>query len=746
MKLLFILLLISTGTFNYCFGQFNFNYSDSIIVKEGTTPLVMPWAGGLNYSQFSDFDYDFDGDLDLFVFDRSQNNIRVFTQEDEGNGPYYKLAYNSKSKFPTDVLYRATLVDYDADGRKDLFTFGVGGIKVYRNIGDAVNGLQWELYQNLVYSEYPGGNFNLFVSGSDIPAIVDVDDDGDIDILTFHQGGYHVEYHQNQSMELYGIPDSLVYIQMNQCWGKFVEDPLGNNIFLDDQNYPCLGGDIPNPESDTLNSPYLKMHSGSSLLALDYNNSGVMDLIIGDASYPNLSLLINGGVTVNSDSPMISVDYLFPSNSTPVNLNEFPAGFYVDVDFDGIKDLIVCPNAVLVSVNQNSIHFYKNTGTNTNPNFVFSTNSFLQNEMIEYGTGSIPTLVDYDEDGLEDLMVGNYFHYVSPSIKKSAIAYYKNTGTLASPEFTFISDDIFDLEFESYGLRTVPTFGDIDDDGDQDMFIGLEDGTIVYYENESVGSGAVFGGIVQLNYADNSGNPMISSGFAYPQLFDLNDDGLLDLIIGTKTGEIMYYQNDGTINTPLFELYNPTLGGVDIPSNGPDGYAAPHFFRENGETHLFLGSVLGKLIYYEGIDNNISAGQLFALNSSSYLNIDVEAHSSFCVNNIDNDGDLNMFVGQDLGGLFHFETDTTNSNALTDLVMDPIVSIYPNPTKNSITISSEQKMDRYTIINIHGEVLFINEINSDEFNIDLSSIPNGLYFLQVDFKNGKLVTKKLIKQ
>ena len=38
----------------------------------------MPWAGGLNYPQFSSIDYDFDGDLDLLVFDRSSNQLKVF--------------------------------------------------------------------------------------------------------------------------------------------------------------------------------------------------------------------------------------------------------------------------------------------------------------------------------------------------------------------------------------------------------------------------------------------------------------------------------------------------------------------------------------------------------------------------------------------------------------------------------------------------------------------------------------------
>ena len=56
-------------------------------------------------------------------------------------------------------------------------------------MGDASNGMSWELAKELVYSDYWGVELNLYVSSTDIPAIVDVDNDGDIDVLTFHIGG-----------------------------------------------------------------------------------------------------------------------------------------------------------------------------------------------------------------------------------------------------------------------------------------------------------------------------------------------------------------------------------------------------------------------------------------------------------------------------------------------------------------------------------------------------------------------------
>ena len=267
--------------FNNLNAQFNFEYSNEISIKIGTDTLKLPWAGGLNYVQISDFDFDFDGDLDLFVFDRSSDNIRVFTKEFINSENRYVLKHNTDDLFPSDIRYRASMVDYNNDGKKDLFCYGVGGIKVYKNTGSAGTGLQWTVAKDLLYSDNWGMNLNLYVSSADIPAIVDVDFDGDIDVLTYHIGGEHMQYHQNQSMELYGVPDSLEFKLMNECWGGFREDLNTSSLYLNDQNSPCITGNIPGaelPESpnNVEKKPFTaeSKHSGSTVLALDYDNSG----------------------------------------------------------------------------------------------------------------------------------------------------------------------------------------------------------------------------------------------------------------------------------------------------------------------------------------------------------------------------------------------------------------------------------------------------------------------------------------
>lgn len=737
--LIFLFILLSAGIF----AQYSFEYNPAVPVTVNSKQIINPWAGGINYGQFSDFDFDFDGDLDLFIFDRSSNNIRVFLQEGTGINRHYEFLYNAEQYFPSDIRYRSTLVDFDNDGRKDLFIYGIGGLAVYRNVGNAIDGLQWELFNDLLYSQYPNGNSNLYVSSSDIPAITDVDLDGDIDILTFHIGGQHVEYHQNQSMELYGIPDSLKFVLKNECWGKFSEDLSNSSVLLNDPNSPCVGGNIANPQRPIIE--VAAKHAGSTILAFDYNNSGVLDLVLGDVSNPNLSLLINGGTTVNSDSPMISQDNNFPSNTTPASMQLFPASFYLDVDFDGVKDLIVCPNAKNVSENKKSVLFYKNLGSNNNPTFSFVERNFLQKEMIDHGTGSAPVFIDINEDGLEDMIIANFYVYKDLLDKESTLAYYQNTGTANSPSFTLIDANYLDLNLQSYGLRIIPTFGDIDGDGDKDMLLGREDGTLVYYENLSTGSGAVFtSGTV--NYKDNSNQTITTTSYCFPQLFDLDNDGKLDLILGKKTGELIYYKNIGTASSPSFQLYNSKLGNIDVSTLNPDGYPAPHFFRHNGETRLFLGDLEGRCNFYMDIDGNIDPTESFTLISDNYANIKTQAYSSFWINDLNNDGNLELYVGQDLGGVYRFEHDPNSTVSLDESNHETNVILYPNPTSNSFTIStSVERIEFIQITNIEGKIIYSETIEADKIVVDASAYPSGIYFVKVQLENGNSTVKKMVK-
>ena len=721
-------------SFKISFGQFSFNFSDSIEVTKNGVPLSLAWSGGLNYAQFSEIDYDYDGYMDLLVFDRSNDQIRLFENRLVNGNRMYVFNPNGHTLFPTDLRYRLAAIDYNQDGKNDLFAYGIGGVKVYKNTGNSTTGLQWTVSKNLLYSDNWGTMLNLYVSSADIPAIVDVDHDGDIDILTYHISGEYLQYHKNLSQETYGHSDSLMFELKNECWGRFREDVNSNSVFLNDQTAPCQGGNVPNPQLKPNETE--KAHAGSTVLALDMDGNGVKDLLLGDVAYPSINFLTNGGTTVNSNSLMISANPNFPANSTPVSMQLFPAAFWVDVDFDSKKDLLVAPNAKNVSENETSVLKYKNTLSNTNPNFVFETKAFLQEDMIEHGTGSIPVLTDLDNDGLVDLFVANYFSYKPTLTKESRIAYYKNTGTTNNPVFTFIDNDFLNLSQSGLGLRMVPSFGDLNNDGKKDIILGLENGTVCYLQNTTSGSIPTFSTPIT-NYQDHVGQTINVGQFATPQLFDLNQDGKLDLIIGKKTGEILYYQNKGTLISPSFELINSNLGNVDVSTSiSPDGFAVPHFFRNLDTTYLMVGSLEGAIYFYDSIDENLASGTGFRTISSNFLNQDknIGGYSACAVGDLDNDSNLDLFIGQDLGGLFYLEHDSlSNLSLMNPFFTLPEIHVYPNPAYDKITITSDIDLNNFEILVYSSTGKLVDKKIGKMKTIDFSitDYTNGMYFIQI---------------
>jgi hypothetical protein len=86
-------------------------------------------------------------------------------------------------------------------------------------------------------------------------------------------------------------------------------------------------------------------------------------------------------------------------------VENFPAAFYIDVNNDNKRDLIAAANTTGNADNFENCKLYLNMGTDSMPDFVLSTNAFLEEEMIEVGEGAHPVFVDFDQNGLMDFVV-----------------------------------------------------------------------------------------------------------------------------------------------------------------------------------------------------------------------------------------------------------------------------------------------------------------------------------------------------
>jgi len=740
--------------------------NNNIIVVKNEIVLENAWTGGLNFAQFSNIDLNLDGIQDLFIFDKSGKNGTLngnkkipFLFDPLENKFLYAPEYINSFPELTDW---ALLVDYNQDGKSDIFTSYNSSIKLYTNI--STSDLQFE-FNKVITSDAGFGPINLYVSSSDLPAIIDVDGDSDIDILSFDPSGSYVYFHENKSTELYGNADSINLIRGDNCWGRFKEDFSTNSVTLS-LDEDCYEND----------DGRAARHSGSTLLALELNatkNNG-LELLLGDITYDNMVMLYNGGS--NEESFIIDQDLNFPSYNESINLTRFPGAFYLDMDNDDLKDLIISPNGVNVAENHKNCFLYKNIGENSNNDieFEFIENDFLIKEMIDVGSSSSPILYDLNNDGLLDLIIGNKGYFESGNYN-SKLSLYKNIGTTENPIFEFITDDFSSLS--SIGnLPTIqslhPTFGDIDNDQDIDMIIGDNNGQIYYFENNESSSSEwpIFEDYETLNIDVGS--------FATPQLIDLNRDGLLDLIIGERMGidngvynGINYYQNVGSLEILEFENYTPEFPSGDFDENGIEiitkslggihlsspiyltGYTVPFIFEHNNLYHLAVGTESGLIYLYDEIEtinpeqNNtiLNLNTPFNLITNNILTTNNCVHSSPAIADINSNGLPDLIRGNASGGLELFFAESFNvENEINNL---EIIKVFPNPNSGEFQI----QIPNYTNGKLHiysnlGQLIVNEKLTTDNTQISLTDKKSGIYIIKIQTEKKTFIEKIIVKK
>jgi hypothetical protein len=344
-----------------------------------------------------------------------------------------------------------------------------------------------------------------------------------------------------------------------------------------------------------------------------------------------------------------------------------------------------------------------------------------------------------------DLIVANYGYYQFGGVYPSKLALFENTGSATSPAFTLVDDDYEDLSISGIGAAMYPAFGDLDGDGDKDMYIGDLQGRLHYFTNVSTGPVADF----QLTQPQDTsiGGSVIDVGqFATPQLFDVDDDGLLDLLVGERNGNVNYLRNVGTAGQREWSLTNDSLGAVVVSEWwNVTGYSVPHMYLNDlGDRELLVGSEVGWLYHYDGIEGNLNG--VFNLTDSMWQDVREGERTAVTLYDFNEDGYRDAIIGNFRGGVGFWKNSFGVGVAEVEAVAPDAFVLAPNPAMDQADLILQQAASadaRVSLVNDLGQVVRTVPVRNRRISLPVNGLPAGIYLVRLQDR-GQQWTQRLI--
>ncbi len=461
-----------------------------------------------------------------------------------------------------------------------------------------------------------------------------------------------------------------------------------------------------------------------SLAAGDYNADGYADLVFGNGSGVNIVKAGNNGTSYSVD---ISTGGIFTQRTN-----------FVDINGDGHLDIFVChdvaPNVYYINDGNNNLTYYQGADVNGVPE----------------GLGIYPSggnygsvWIDYDNDRDMDMFMAK----CGGGEERRTNQLFRNNG---NGSFTEVA--------ASAGLADpIQTWsgawGDYDNDGDMDVFIGGYNGTAhKMMRNNGNGTFTDITATTGLNSFTDTGIDNVPA--------DFNNDGFVDIL---SNGNILL--NDGDTNNMSFTAYTdgmPNHGGVgDLNNDGfLDVCSSKIYFNDGNTNNYFKINLNGNQSNGTGIGarveitsngigtqiRDVRSGEGFRYMSSLTTHFGLGQDTSISsvkiywpsgtVDVINNPG-INQTIeineGEALG--------TQSETFVEDL------ALYPNPAKALLYVNTKYNLTDliYSVFDVSGKRVLNGKFSAKTKSINVSALATGAYFLRI-MDDGLTKTQKFIKE